>query len=168
MKELSKKAAVFGVLLLALSAVRAGQLFKCKSPSGQTEFSDKPCVGGQEVSVSPNTLDNSGEREQSLKSENRELRARLKKAERTKSTPGAVAVADKSSSYECKQATQHYQASSSSIGSGKTAEGDLMAMRAACGMPEPAQVTINVRQAKPPHGGSVVCSTNGRGIGACQ
>ena len=166
MKELSKNAAVFWVLWLSLSAVQAEQMFKCKSPSGQTEFSDKPCVGGQEVSVNPNTLDNSGERYQSLKSENRELRAQRKNAELAKSAPGPVA--DKSASHECKQATQHYQASSSSIGSGNTAKGDLMAMRAACGMPEPAQVTINVRQAKPSHGDSVVCFASGRGIGSCQ
>jgi hypothetical protein len=166
MKKLFSHAVVFCVLLLSLSTVQAGQMFKCKGAAGQTEFSDKPCVGGQELSVKPNTLDNSGEREQSLKSENRKLRQQFEATERAKAAPGVVA--DKSASHECKQATQHYKASSSSIGSGKTAKGDLMAMRAACGMPEPDQVNINIRQTKPSQDDTVFCTATGRGKGVCK
>lgn len=65
---LNKYSILVGAFLSStLSTIAYAEMFKCKSQSGQIEFSDRPCLGisssQRVVSIRDNTLDSSAERQ---------------------------------------------------------------------------------------------------------
>jgi hypothetical protein len=130
--------------------------YKCTSPSGKIDFSDKPCerlTQGEQLKSRSNTLDNSGSREAALRQENQALTKRLNDAERLSASPSssdqqqAGNSGNKSSSIECVQATRSYELSAGSIAPARAAiQARRSAMFIACGTEEPA---TQATQAKP-------------------
>lgn len=141
------------VLVLASPCTLAQLVYRCTDAAGKVQLSDKACgkdaVDGSRVLLRPNTLDTSGAREQQLRDENAQLREQMQQQRqggRVQSTGRTEAdlQADRSNSYECRQAQRGLEVAASSI-TATTGEARRAAehrMRAACGMREPTQVNI--------------------------
>jgi Domain of unknown function (DUF4124) len=133
-------------LALMAAASSFSQVHRCVTPTGTVEFADKPCRSdstGQQVRVQPNTLDASGERVQSLKSENQRLRDQLA-AERGGQPPQSAGTLG--GSYGCEIARKNYSTTLNSRYKGRRendAEAERIAMYKACGLREPDTVILH-------------------------
>jgi hypothetical protein len=133
-------------LALMAAASSVSQVHKCVAPSGTVEFTNKPCPSdstGQRIHVQPNTLDTSGERVQSLKSENQRLRDQLA-AERGGQQPQSAGTLG--GSYGCEVAMKNYSTTLNSRYKGRRdndAEAERIAMYKACGLREPDTVILH-------------------------
>ena len=153
MKLHSKYLSIWMLFFMGLLPCQGfAQYFKCTTPTGRIEFSDKPCQSDTRreiINPRENTVDTSGQREQMLRQEINELRQRVDQAERQNSyqqpnygRTGPDLQAERIDSRACEAAKRNYE-----IVAGRSAkdeasiEASRSAMYGACGMREPT-VTI--------------------------
>lgn len=48
--------AIAALALMLAGGAQAGEIYKCPTPSGKIEFTDKPCATGAKVEVQPNSI----------------------------------------------------------------------------------------------------------------
>lgn len=162
------------LVTLTTSGYCFGQVYKCTSRSGNIEFSNTACTtssSGGRVKVEANTVDMSGSREQSLITENAELRQQLQNQQRALNDSGANRrgrteadlQAERASSYECRVAKKKYEweTSAGMNGMHRDASAERLGMYAACGMREPAQVAPSHTSFSPPPVPAVITHCNG-------
>lgn len=147
--QMNKTAAL---LLLAMTAGSSAQtVYRCTDATGKVELSDKACgkdaADGSRVRLRPNTLDTSEARELRLREENARLRDQLQQRQdgmRVNGRTEADLQAERSQSYECRQAQRNYEVAASSITArnGASRRSAEQQMRVACGMREPTQVNV--------------------------
>lgn len=141
------------VFVFASPWASAQLVYRCTDAAGKVQLSDKACgkdaVDGSRVLLRPNTLDTSGAREQQLREENARLREQMQQQRQgsgaqTTGRTEADLQADRSSSYECKQAQRGLEVAASSITApnGEARRAAEQRMRAACGMREPTQINV--------------------------
>lgn len=140
------------LLLLAMTAGSSAQtVYRCTDATGKVELSDKACgkdaADGSRVRLRPNTLDTSEARELRLREENARLRDQLQQRQdgmRVNGRTDADLQAERSQSYECRQAQRNYEVAASSITArnGASRRSAEQQMRVACGMREPTQVNV--------------------------
>lgn len=154
------------ILALAGPSVHAQLIYRCTDAAGKVQLSDKACgkdaVDGSRVHLRPNTLDTSGARELQLREENARLREQIQQpqggAGSSYGRTEADLQAERSNSYECKQAQRNHEVAASSVTApnGAARRAAEQRMRAACGMREPTQVNVYneapqvTRRARPP------------------
>jgi len=159
LKVLTGSAVVAWGFLSPVTAVSQSYV-KCTTAEGKVEFSDKPCPGpskAEQLNARPNSLDNSGFRENALRQENQALRARLADSPAAQASPSPVEqahTADKSTSRECTEARRSYDVAAGSINPNKfQIQAERSKMFLSCGGVEPPPP---VQRDRP-----VVCSTSG-------
>lgn len=148
-----KLLAVSAVILgLAGPCAHAQLIYRCTDAAGKVQLSDKACgkdaVDGSHVRLRPNSLDTSGARELQLREENARLREQMQQRQGGASSSYGRTEADlqaeRSNSYECKQAQRNLEVAASSVTApnGAARRAAEQRMRAACGMREPTQVNV--------------------------
>lgn len=141
------------VLFTMGASSHAQLIYRCTDAAGKVQLSDKACgkdaVDGSRVLLRPNTLDTSGARELELRDENARLRQQMQQQRQNGATSSygrteADLQAERSNSYECRQAQRNLEAAASSITArnGQARRAAEQRMRAACGMREPTQVNV--------------------------
>jgi hypothetical protein len=163
---------LFGSALLALALLLAApasaQVYKCTDAAGQVVFSDQPCGQGQRrelLNPRDNSLDTSGEREQALKNEIRELRTRLDKADAgtapasaqnaaradTDTQHGRTDRSDRTDSSACEEARNRFEIAAGAANPNvATLQARRSLMHAACGLPEPTTPVADPTPKPPP------------------
>lgn len=133
------------IFLIAVPLLSSAQLYKCTSPNGKVEFSDKPCASDKRpeyVNPRDNTIDTSGHREQAMRSEIRDLRQRVERAEikysnQNQTSDQTTTAQPKINQRACDEAKNQYEIAARSITDKSAAGGRLELMRSACGLPTP-------------------------------
>lgn len=136
------------------------QVYKCTGATGQVVFSDQPCGSGQRrelLTPRDNSLDTTGEREQALKNEIRELRNRLDKADTAPASAQNTSRAendtkpDRTDSSACEEARNRFEIAAGAANPNvATLQARRSLMHAACGLPEPTTPIADPTPKPPP------------------
>ena len=143
---------------LPFGAAQAQAMYKCTDARGVSSFSDRPCESNTKAETfrpQSNSLDTTGQREQTLLRENQQLRERLQQQDvrqpQAKAAGSTEADLQKEliGSEECLAAKRSYEIAAGSI---KPVQSVVQArssvMYGACGMREPDNTVIVVPQTK--------------------
>ncbi|MEO8523850.1 MAG: DUF4124 domain-containing protein [Caldimonas sp.] len=154
MRNVWRSRLLFGIVALSgaclsMNWAEAAEVFKCKAPSGQVEFTDAPCGRTQTsavVDARPNSLDYSAVREQLLKIENRSLQDKLAatSAAQAASLQGQPDFA-RSDTPACRSARRDADIAATSVENNKALiRTRLSVMNIACGVREPDKQITNI------------------------